>query len=233
MAEDSYTATTPDGREVRLPDDRTYYINIPIHPLTGQVADEHLHRLSLYYTIYGIVFGIVGLVSIIVPIFFKQIPLDQLIAWLLVVGGAVTLLQFFLVCGAPGTTSFLLLGALHLGVGLWMLLQPVPNPTMLVFIVCGWFLVHGILKLLMACQVRQLATWPAVLISGLVSVILAFVLLALSSWLFKESIKLLGIFIGGDLILTAIALLLIAFMARLGHRAKETHQPLLAQHGIA
>lgn len=106
------------------------------------MADEHLHRLSLYYTIYGIVFGIVGLVSIIVPIFFKQLPLDQLIAWLLVVGGAVTLLQFFLVCGAPGTTSFLLLGALHLGVGLWMLLQPVPNPTMLVFIVCGWFLVH-------------------------------------------------------------------------------------------
>jgi uncharacterized membrane protein HdeD (DUF308 family) len=107
-----------------------------------QVADEHLHRLSLYYTIYGVVFGIVGLVSIVVPLFFKQLPLDQLIAWLLVVGGAVTLLQFFLVCGAPGTTSFLLLGALHLGVGLWMLLQPVPNPTMLVFIICGWFLVH-------------------------------------------------------------------------------------------
>lgn len=233
MADESYTTTAPDGREVRVPDERTYYINIPIHPLTGQVPDEHLHRLSLYYTIYGVVFGLVGLVSIIVPLFFKQLPLDQLIAWLLVAGGAVTLLQFFLVCGAPGTTSFLLLGALHLGVGLWMLLQPVPNPTMLVFIVCGWFLIHGVLKLLMACQVRTLATWPAVLISGLVSVILAFVLLALSSWLFKESIKLLGIFIGGDLILTAIALLLIAFMARLGHRAKETHQPLLAQHGIA
>lgn len=112
-----------------------------------QVPDEHLERLSLYYTIYGVVFGIVGVVAILVPLFFKNIPLDQLIAWLLVVGGAVTLLQFFLVCGAPGTTSFLLLGALHLAVGLWMLLQPVPNPTMLVFIICGWFLVHVIIAL--------------------------------------------------------------------------------------
>lgn len=227
------TQTNPEGREVRMPDERTYYINIPIHPLTGQVPDEHLERLSLYYTVYGAVFGIVGVVAILVPLFFKNLPLDQLVAWLLVVGGAVTLLQFFLVCGAPGTTAFLLLGALHLAVGLWMLLQPVPNPTKLVFIVCGWFLIHGVLKLLMAVQVRSLATWPAVLTSGLVSVILAFVVLALSSWMFKESLKLLGIFIGGDLIFTGLSLVLIAVMASLGHHAKETHQPLLAQHGVA
>jgi len=238
MADGAYTQTTqtaqtPDGNEVVIPDRHTYYINIPIHPLTGQVADEHLERLSLYYTIYGVVFGIVGLVAILVPFFFKNLPLDQVVAWLLVVGGAVTLLQFILVCGAPGTTSFLLLGALHLGVGVGMLLQRVPNPTMLVFIVCGWFLVHGIIKLLMACQVRSLATWPVVLTSGLVSIILAFVLLSLSSWLFSESLKFLGVFIGGDLIFTALSLLLIAFMARLGKNAKETHQPLLAQHGIA
>lgn len=106
-----------------------------------QVADEHLERLSLYYTIYGVVFGIVGVAAIVVPIFFK-FPIDELIAWLLVVGGGVTLLQFILVCGAPGTTAFLLLGALHLSVGLWMLLHPVPNPTMLIFLIAGWFLIH-------------------------------------------------------------------------------------------
>ncbi|XP_024383726.1 uncharacterized protein [Physcomitrium patens] len=229
---DGVRTQASDGSEVAIPDQRTHFINIPLHPLTGQVAEEHLERLSLYYTIYGVVFGIVGLVAILVPLFFKSLPLDQLIAWLLVVGGAATLLQFFLICGAPGTTSFLLLGALHLGVGIWMLFQRVPNSTMLVFIICAWFLIHGILKLLMACQVRSIATWPAVLTSGIVSVILAFVLFALSSWLFKESIKLLGIFIGGDLIFTAISLVLIAFMARLGKNAKETHQPLLAQHGM-
>lgn len=106
-----------------------------------QVPDEHLERLSLYFSTYGIVFILVGVVAIVVPLFFG-IPIDQLFAWLLVVAGAITLLNFLLVCGAPGTTSFLLLGALHLGVGLWMLLQPVPNPTMLIFLIAGWFLVH-------------------------------------------------------------------------------------------
>ncbi len=106
-----------------------------------QVPDEHLQRLSLYFSTYGIVFILVGVVAIVVPLFFG-IPIDQLFAWLLVVAGAITLLNFLLVCGAPGTTSFLLLGALHLGVGLWMLLQPVPNPTMLIFLIAGWFLVH-------------------------------------------------------------------------------------------
>jgi len=43
------TQTNPEGREVRLPDERTYYINIPIHPLTGQVLTWFL----------GLLFGII------------------------------------------------------------------------------------------------------------------------------------------------------------------------------
>ncbi len=106
-----------------------------------QVADEHLERLSLYYSSYGVLFVLVGVVAILVPLFFG-FPIDQLLAWLLVLGGAVTLLNFFLICGAPGTLSFLLLGALHLGVGLWLLLQPVPDPTTFLFVIAGWFLAH-------------------------------------------------------------------------------------------
>jgi len=222
-----YSAEKPDIA-TRAIDQHTYYINIPIHPLSGQVPDEHLERLSLYFSTYGIVLILVGVAAILVPLFFG-FPIDQLFAWLLVVAGAVTLLNFLLVCGAPGTTSFLLLGALHLGVGLWMLLQPVPNPTMLIFLIAGWFLVHGVLKLLMTCQLRYLTTWPAVMISGLTSIILAFTILALSSWLFNESLKVIGIFFGADLCLTGVSMMLIAFMARLGHKAKETHKPLLAE----
>jgi hypothetical protein len=31
---------------------------------------------------------------------------------------------------------------LHFGVRLWLLLQPIPNPTMLIFLVVMWFLAH-------------------------------------------------------------------------------------------
>jgi hypothetical protein len=31
---------------------------------------------------------------------------------------------------------------LHFGVRLWLLLQHIPNPTMLIFLVVMWFLAH-------------------------------------------------------------------------------------------
>ncbi len=80
---------------------------------------------------------------------------------------------------------------------------------------------QGVLKLLMTCQLRYLTTWPAVMISGLTSIILAFTILALSSWLFNESLKVIGIFFGADLCLTGVSLMLIAFMARLGTNVKS------------
>jgi hypothetical protein len=80
---------------------------------------------------------------------------------------------------------------------------------------------QGVLKLLMTCQLRYLTTWPAVMISGLTSIILAFTILALSSWLFNESLKVIGIFFGADLCLTGVSMMLIAFMARLGTNVKS------------
>lgn len=134
----------PDVVTASLPPEerQTYNVTIPIRALTTpDVAHEHLERLSLYYTIFGAVFVLVGVVGITFPLVFA-LAVEQLIAWLLVLGGAVSLLHFLLVCGAPGTTSFLLLGVLHLGVGLWMLLQPVAGGTMLIFVLAGWFLGH-------------------------------------------------------------------------------------------
>ena len=37
MADGNYNEVPEQRPEVRMPDERTYYVNIPIHPLTGQV----------------------------------------------------------------------------------------------------------------------------------------------------------------------------------------------------
>lgn len=222
--EDAGTSVNPGGR--------TYYISIPVRPLSADVPDDQLQRLTLYYTLYGAVFGVVGVLAIILPL-FTGLAVTQILPWLLVLGGAVTLLQFLLICGAPGTTAFLLLAILHLAVGLWMLMKPVAGQTEVTFILAAWFLVHGVVKLIMACQVRKLTTWPAVLASGFASIVLAFVITALTP---KLGLLLVGICFGGDLIGTGCALLLIALMAFLGegHRAitdadlpHATKEPLL------
>lgn len=215
------------------PGGRTYYLSIPIRPLTGDMAEEHLERLTLYYTVYGLVFAVIGVIAILLPLLFG-IEVLSLLAWLLVLGGAITLLQFILICGAPGTTSFLLLGGVHLASGLFILLQPAEANKRFTFLFAAWFLAHGVIKVLMSCQVSSVTTWPAVLVSGLVSIALSVVALLIGN---RFGYGLIAIFFGADLAGTGLSLLLIACMSYLGrgHRAVSdfdaAHEPLMGGRG--
>lgn len=215
------------------PGGRTYYLSIPVRPLSGEMAEEHLERLTLYYSVYGLIFGIVGAIAICVPLFFG-IEVLSLMAWLLVFGGAVTLLMFVLVCGAPGTTSFLLLGAMHLAAGLFILLQPSEANRRFYFLFAAWFLLHGVIKVLMSCQVNKVTTWPAVFVSALASISFAVIVVLFQS---SFGLEIVAIFFGADLAATGVALLLISCMAYLGrgHRAvsdmDSRHEPLMGGRG--
>ncbi|EFJ24668.1 hypothetical protein SELMODRAFT_101544 [Selaginella moellendorffii] len=194
--------------------DRTYFITLPVRTLTDFVPEEHLSKLSLYLGIYAILFIIAGIIGILFPLVFA-LAVEQLIAWLLILGGVFSIVQFIAVCGAPGTTSFLLLGILHLGIGLLMLIKPIEGGMALVYVLSGWFLVHGLLKSLMACQVRNMTSWPAVLASGILSVILAFAILILAP---KFGLVLLGVIFGADLLVSGLSMLFIATIAFCGMR---------------
>lgn len=215
------------------PGGRTYYLSIPIRPLSGDVAEEHLERLTLYYTVYGLVFGVVGAVAIVFPLLFG-IEVLTLLACLLVLAGAVTLLQFVLICGAPGTTSFLLLGAMHLASGVFILLQPEEAHKRFIFLFAAWFLIHGIVKIMMGCQVSAVTTWPAVLVSGMASIALAAVTLLLAD---RFGFELVAIFFGADCAFTGVSLLLISCMAYLGRGSRAVtdidsrHEPLMGGRG--
>lgn len=228
MAENNRKSNFPG-----FPGGRTYYVSIPIRPLTGDVAEEHLQRLTLYFLVYGLVVGVVGALAIVLPILFS-IEILKLLAWLLIVCGAVTLLQFVLICGAPGTTSFLVLGALHLAGGLFLVLQPVEGHKRFIFLFAVWFLAHGIIKIFMSWTVSKVTTWPAVFVSAIASIALAVLTVLLTN---KYGWNLIAIFFGSDLAFTGVCLLLISCMAYLGrgHRAVSDidarHEPLLGNRG--
>jgi uncharacterized membrane protein HdeD (DUF308 family) len=197
------------------------------------MAEEHLERLTLYYTVYGVVFAVVGAIAIVLPLLFG-IEVLSLLAWLLVLGGAVTLLQFVLICGAPGTTAFLLLGAMHLAAGLFILLQPSEANRRFYFLFAAWFFIHGVIKVIMSCRVSQVTTWPAVLLSGLASIAFAIVVLLFQE---KFGFEMISIFFGADLAATGVSLLLISSMTYLGRGSRSVsdldsrHEPLMGGRG--
>eukprot|EP00850_Spirogloea_muscicola_P017582 SM000152S01570 [mRNA] locus=s152:209646:217869:- [translate_table: standard] len=209
--------------------DRVYFLTIPVRPLTGDVDEAHLDRLALYNLLYGTAFVIVGIVAMVFPAVFT-VAIEQFIAWLLVIGGIATLLHTFLICGAPGTVAFLLLGLLHLSVGLWLLISPIQGIVSLTFVVAGWFLAYGIFKLVLACSMSNVATWPAVLVSGLLSIVLAFTILGLFP---SSSLWVLGLLFGANLTVSGISLLLISLMAYLAKRGQEqAREPLVAPGSV-
>eukprot|EP00850_Spirogloea_muscicola_P015457 SM000118S25600 [mRNA] locus=s118:244016:252177:- [translate_table: standard] len=195
----------------------------------SSIAVAHLDRLALYNLLYGTAFVVVGIVAMVFPAVFT-VAIEQFIAWLLVIGGIATLLHTFLICGAPGTVAFLLLGLLHLSVGLWLLISPIQGIVSLTFVVAGWFLAYGIFKLVLACSMSNVATWPAVLVSGLLSIVLAFTILGLFP---SSSLWVLGLLFGANLTVSGISLLLISLMAYLAKRGQEqAREPLVAPGSV-
>ena len=105
------------------PSSRTPFLFPSRQTVDDDIAMEYLGTLVVYFALYGFLFLVVGVVAIVLPIVFSSISVQQMVAWMLIVGGLVSLLHFFLVLGSPGTTSFVLLGALHLACGIWLLVQ--------------------------------------------------------------------------------------------------------------
>jgi uncharacterized membrane protein HdeD (DUF308 family) len=114
---------------------------VGIRPLTGPLTDEDLQSMTRNFAIKGFLFTAVGVVAILFPFMFG-LAIEQLLAWLLVLGGGITVIQFLLTCGSAGTASFLLLGALHFVVGLWLLLKPIEGLSSLTLVLTGWIIGH-------------------------------------------------------------------------------------------
>ncbi|KAI5073819.1 hypothetical protein GOP47_0011832 [Adiantum capillus-veneris] len=195
-----------------------------VRSVSYEMAQDYLHRVCLYFTVYGVAFLIVGVLCILLPIIFTGISIQHLVAWILIIGGAASLLHFLLVFGAPGTTSFLLLGLVHLAVGLWILFQKsVRRGSAFVWLLFGWFFIHGVLKMLMGYEVRSLKSWPMLAGSGTIAIILAILNVALAG---AYGFQVVCILFGIDLAITGIAFLLVSGMAYYANRSAD-HNPLL------
>lgn len=191
----------------------------------SEMAQEYLQRVCFYFTTFGVAFLLVGALCILLPLVFIGISIQHLIAWILIIGGVAALVHCLLVFGVPGTTSFLLLGLVHLAVGLWILFQSsVRRGSSFVWLLFGWFFLHGLLKLLMGYEVRSLKSWPALAGSGTIAIILAILNVALAG---AYGFRLVCVLFGIDLAITGIAFLLVSGMAFYANRATERNRPLL------
>jgi uncharacterized membrane protein HdeD (DUF308 family) len=146
------------------------------------------------------------------------------IAWALAVSLAVVLVLGILLmvgglaqCGEAifsrrftGFLIYLLAGSLYFFIGLVMALEPVRGAIGLTLVIGALFLIGGAFRIALALQTRHIRDWIWRLIGGIISLLLGLVILI--RW--EESLEIIGILVGIEILFTGWTVILLALAAR-------------------
>jgi uncharacterized membrane protein HdeD (DUF308 family) len=137
---------------------------------------------------------------------------------LLVVGGVFQLLDAFKCRGWKGIAWHVLIALLYVGAGLLMVLHPVLASLSLTLFIAYILIAVGVLRAIMAFQLRPSKGWWWALISGIVSVVLGG--LIIMEWPYS-GLWIIGLFIAIELIFNGWSYVFVALAARASAKNRQ------------
>ena len=161
-------------------------------------------------------FLILGIVSIIVGFmavsstFIATLASVKVFGILLLIGGATEVVHALMVRNWRGFAMHLVTATLYLLVGLFMLEDPIRAAAVITLLLTASFFVGGLLRIIFSLAVR-FPSWPWVLLTGFVDLILAVFLWR--SWP-ESSLWVIGLFVGIDLLLHGWSWVILALTVR-------------------
>ena len=185
----------------------------PLHPqdVAGALS-RALHKHWGLFLAEGIVLLVLGVLAIIVPQ-VAAFAVTILIGWLLLISGVLGLISTFWARHAPGFWWSLLSAVVAIVAGAVLLRWPVQGEVSLTLVLIAFFLVDGILSIVLALEHRhQLhGRWGWILMSGIIDLVLAAIILlglpGTAAWA-------IGLLVGIDLVFAGVALIMVALAAR-------------------
>jgi uncharacterized membrane protein HdeD (DUF308 family) len=139
--------------------------------MNGAIAG-HAKTLTGWSIALGIVMIIAGLLAISWPL-ISGIAISGVVAWLLILVGVAHLLFAWHIRGAGAVLWEVLLGALYIGVAVYMLMHPLSALVALTLVLAAYLLIEGILELVLAFHLRPGQGWGWLLFDGIVTLVLA------------------------------------------------------------
>ena len=100
----------------------------------------------------------------------------------LLVGGALQIIHAFMTKEWRGFILSLFCGILYLGGGLLIMNEPVQGALFLTLLVVAALVVGGVIRIVLALQHRNIAAWGLILLSGIVSIVVGYLLYATLPW---------------------------------------------------
>lgn len=179
----------------------------------GAVAQSiagKVKKASGWYIALGIGLILAGIVMIGRPL-YAGVALTTLLGMLFIFAGVLYLLNTFMAMSAGGALFRILLGLINIGAGAWLLTRPIQGLQALTVFLGVALVLGGISKLMLARAMTGIPGTGGVLISGVMSILLAvLIFMRLPS----SSEVVIGVFIGIDFIMSGWSLTMIAIRAR-------------------
>lgn len=167
-------------------------------------------RYWIFWMIAGVMAVIGGVVALANP-FAASIAAVALTGWFFLLIGILQIAGVVLEGDWRGRLWSLVIGALGLGLGIWLLLHPDEGLLPLTFVV-GWvFLLFGLARVVIAWPLRDGPFFWPLLLSGFLSAILGMMILA---DFHTASLVVLGVLLAIELISGGISAIALAFALR-------------------
>jgi uncharacterized membrane protein HdeD (DUF308 family) len=159
----------------------------------------------------GIVLMVLGLLAIAVPE-VASVAITIFIGWLFFIGGIFRTVSLLRHRNMPGFTWALLTSLLAIVLGLVLLLRPIAGVLTRTLALVVFFVLEGISAILLALEHRRhLPSWGWVLFSGLVDLLLAF--LIWDGWPSSADWAI-GLLVGINMVFSGLSLVMTALAAR-------------------
>jgi uncharacterized membrane protein HdeD (DUF308 family) len=181
-------------------------------PDFGAAFRKSLHDHWRAFLVEGIVLVVLGLAAIALPP-IAGIAVTVVLGWLFLIGGVVGLIATFNQKNAPGFWWALISAAISVLAGGILLANPAAGVATLTFVLIAFFLVDGVLIIVMAFEHRRelVGRWEWMLLGGVMDLVLGGIILAglpgTLAWA-------LGLLVGIDLLFGGTTLIAMAMQAR-------------------
>lgn len=157
----------------------------------------------------GIVMMVLGLLAIAVPE-VATLAITILIGWLFFIGGIFRTISVLQHRAMPGFAWSLLIAVLAILLGLILIARPIAGVLTLTIWLIVFFIIEGIAAIFLAIEHRRhLPSWGWVLLSGLVDLLLAYLIWdgwpSSAAWAIGLLVGINMVFVGLSLIMTALA----------------------------
>lgn len=137
---------------------------------------ETIQRYRGVLIFEGIIFAILGCLAIALPQFFT-IAIELLVGWLFVIAGIVLFIRSFQISGDSGFWPTLISAILNIIIGILLLIYPLAGVLSLTMLLIAFFILDGIAKIYLSFQWKPIKNWGWLLVSGILSLVLAALLI--------------------------------------------------------